>query len=78
MLNQNPKQPPPNDKWCVGCSPDNCSCCWTPLDKVSKGMIWDQREILRRIAERGMKMAHEHDKQFVDIFQHLLDEIERL
>lgn len=22
------KQPPPNDKWCIGCSPDNCSCCW--------------------------------------------------
>lgn len=21
------KQPPPNDRWCVGCSPDNCSGC---------------------------------------------------
>ncbi len=21
------KQPSPNDAWCVGCSPDNCSGC---------------------------------------------------
>lgn len=21
------KQAPPNDKWCVGCNPDNCACC---------------------------------------------------
>ena len=35
------------------------------------------KDILRRIAERGMKMAHKYDTRFVDIFQHLLDEIER-
>jgi hypothetical protein len=23
------KQEPPNEKWCVGCSPENCSCCGT-------------------------------------------------
>ena len=23
------KQPPPNEKWCVGCSPEDCSCCGT-------------------------------------------------
>jgi deoxyadenosine/deoxycytidine kinase len=36
------------------------------------------KDILRRIAERGMKLAHQYDKRFVDIFQHLLDEIQRL
>lgn len=34
-------------------------------------------DILRRIAERGMKLAHELDTRFVDIFQHLLDEIQQ-
>lgn len=24
-----PKQPYPNDKWCVGCTPDNCMGCDT-------------------------------------------------
>lgn len=24
------KQPPPNEAWCVGCNPDNCSCCYVP------------------------------------------------
>ena len=23
------KQPPPNEKWCVGCTPEDCSCCGT-------------------------------------------------
>lgn len=23
------KQPPPNDKWCIGCNPDNCAGCDT-------------------------------------------------
>lgn len=36
------------------------------------------KDVLRRIAERGLRMAHQHDTRFVDIFQHLLDEIERL
>lgn len=36
------------------------------------------KDILRRIAERGLKMALELDTRFVDFFQHLLDEIERL
>jgi hypothetical protein len=40
----------------------------------------EQIEILRRIAERGKTLALEHwsGMRFVDIFQHLLDEIERL
>ena len=32
--------------------------------------------ILRRIAERGLKFAQE-DTKYIDIFQHLIDEIER-
>jgi len=37
------------------------------------------KDVLRRIAERGLKYAQEHnDSAYVDIFQHLLDEIERL
>lgn len=32
--------------------------------------------VIRRIAERGLKRAQEReDSEFVDIFQHLLDEI---
>lgn len=38
----------------------------------------EQKEILRRIAERGLRKALEEDPSFVDLFQHLLDEIERL
>ena len=40
-------------------------------------MVDDQLEILRRIADRGMNMAHDLEPSFIDIFQHLLDEIER-
>ena len=38
-------------------------------------------EILRRIAERGLKVAQEEKENhsnFIDVFQHLLDEIKRL
>lgn len=36
-------------------------------------------EVLRRIAERGLKRAqHRRDSEYVDIFQHMLDELERL
>ena len=42
------------------------------------GQLMSDKDILRRIAERGMKLAHEKDTSFIDIFQHLLDEIERL
>ena len=32
--------------------------------------------IIRRVAERGLKRAQEkEDSEFVDIFQHILDEI---
>lgn len=40
----------------------------------------EQLEILRRISERGLKLALEsdaHDLRFVDLFQHLIDEIKR-
>ena len=42
-------------------------------------MMEEQLDILRRIAERGMRLA-EYDvwaNDFRDIFQHMLDEIER-
>lgn len=42
--------------------------------------IESQLEILRRIAETGQRQAHfDYRKysRFVDIFQHMLDEIER-
>jgi len=35
-------------------------------------------ENLRRIAERGLRFAQETSPQMVDIWQHLLDELERL
>ena len=35
-------------------------------------------DVLRRIAERGLKRAQEDmDSEYIDIFQHLLDELER-
>ena len=34
-------------------------------------------DILRRSAERGLKLAQEKGPDFIDIFQHLLDEIQR-
>jgi hypothetical protein len=39
--------------------------------------VQEQIEVLRRIAERGLNLAHKIDTRFVDIFQHMLDEIER-
>lgn len=32
---------------------------------------------LRRTAERGLSIANRRDKVFVDVFQHMLDELER-
>lgn len=37
-----------------------------------------QISIIRRTAERGLKLAQQEDKKFIDIFQHMLDELERL
>lgn len=35
-------------------------------------------DIIRRIAERGLKYAQERrDSTYVDLFQHILDELER-
>ena len=40
--------------------------------------IQEQIEILRSIAERGREQALREDhSRFVDVFQHMLDEIER-
>lgn len=36
-----------------------------------------QLEILRRAAQRGIQLANRRDKEFVDIFQHILDEVKR-
>ena len=39
----------------------------------------EQLHIIRRIAERGLKVAQRNKKgEFVDLFQHMLDEVERL
>lgn len=35
-------------------------------------------DILRRIADRGLNLALKIDPRFVDLFQHLKDEIERI
>ena len=36
------------------------------------------KDVLRRIAERGLKRAQEQqDSEYCDIFQHFLDELER-
>lgn len=34
-------------------------------------------DIIKRSAERGLKMAWELDTRFIDIFQHILDELQR-
>ena len=34
-------------------------------------------DILRRIAERGLKQAQRQQDGYVDLFQHMLDELER-
>lgn len=39
--------------------------------------VSEQLKILRRISERGLAFAHLTDTRFVDLFQHLQDEIER-
>jgi hypothetical protein len=42
--------------------------------------IAEQLEILRRIAERGLRLAQDntaHDARYIDLFQHMLDEIQR-
>lgn len=39
----------------------------------------EQVEIIRRIAERGLAKAQKNnDQEYIDLFQHLLDEISRL
>lgn len=41
--------------------------------------VLDQLTILRRTAERGRAFALEKEEtRFVDLFQHMLDEIERV
>jgi hypothetical protein len=39
--------------------------------------IDSQLHIIRRIADRGLAFAHKKDTEFVDLFQHILDETER-
>jgi hypothetical protein len=36
-------------------------------------------DVIRRIAERGLKMAQrEYQSRYIDVFQHLLDELQRV
>lgn len=37
----------------------------------------EQLEILRRIAQRGLKLAQDNDTVSIDCWQHLLDELQR-
>jgi hypothetical protein len=37
-----------------------------------------QLEIIRRIAERGLKFSQDNKSECVDLFQHILDELERI
>lgn len=34
-------------------------------------------EIIRRSAERGLRLAQESESNLIDIFQHILDELQR-
>src|ERR1700722_7128885 len=72
-LPQGPLHPDPDPAAELGAGPPN------------RGGYVDQRplreemiENLRRIAERGLRFAQETSPQMVDIWQHLLDELERL
>ena len=49
------------------------STAWLKGRKVVSDM-----DILRRIAERGLKLAQDEDHRFIDLFQHLLDELPRV
>ena len=52
-----------------------CSECAT-AERLSCGA--SDLDILRRIAERGLKLAQSDGLMFIDIFQHMLDEIKRV
>ena len=47
------------------------------MKRIPPIVIESQFDILRRSAERGLNLALEKDIEFVDIFQHMLDEIDR-
>ena len=48
------------------------------MEEVAVSSVDRQLTILRRISDRGLKLAQEKEyNQFIDLFQHLLDEIER-
>ena len=34
-----PRQPAPNEHWCVGCSPDNCQGCRSPSDSAESACV---------------------------------------
>jgi hypothetical protein len=59
-----------------------CKKCGWPFEKQqrpSNPVLAEQLEILRRIAERGKRLAlQSHLSGFVDVFQHLLDELQRV
>jgi len=50
--------------------------------EIKHPYLYEQLDILRRIAERGKSLAESTDytyepTEFIDLFVHLLDEIER-
>jgi len=38
----------------------------------------ERLQILRRIAERGLRLSQQRGPEFVDLFQHMLDELQRM
>ena len=69
-----------------GCPPAHgnchCSCHTVPGTKHIVACCWpeqdEQKSVLRRIAERGLRAAQDEDNsQMIDCWQHLLDELER-
>ena len=69
-----------NACFCVG--PLGACPCILKYRKYYKADITfvrsEQVDIIRRSAERGLKLAQNEDKKFIDIFQHILDELERI
>jgi hypothetical protein len=45
---------------------------------MNNDILAEHLYILRCIAERGLTLSLKEDIKFVDLFQHMLDEIERL
>jgi len=41
-------------------------------------VAFEHMEIIRRICDRGLELSLSQDERFVDVFQHIKDELARL